>query len=136
MSEWRADDFTFEIQDKSEAFIGWCEDDEIGPNCGPGDCEGHYDMSKIPELWSVEGPEKTYPYNDVDEGYFYSKKTARLIAAAPDLLAALRAARQAFYDYQMEVDEEPPYKHRLLMNEVERAIAKATLGAEGIVRHG
>ena len=127
MSNWKPEDFTLEIQEKGDALIGWCDDNATLPKCGPGDCEGHYDMSKLAELWIVNGPEKTYPYNDNSEGYYYSKKAAHLIAAAPDLLAAARDWSD-FLDFFREPIEDLT-DWTALKDKVAATIANAT-GAE------
>jgi hypothetical protein len=53
------------------------------------------------------------------------KANARLIAAAPDLLAACKALVEAMHRYEMDVDGDPTHAHRDMMNLANAAIAKA-----------
>lgn len=51
---------------------------------------------------------------------------ARLIAAAPDLLAACRDMIEAMNDYECGVDDPPTPKHREMMLRAMSAVEKAT----------
>ena len=56
---------------------------------------------------------------------------ARLIQRAPELLASLRELLAAMEDYQMDVGEPPPFKHRKMMDRAYAALSpNAGLGAE------
>lgn len=54
------------------------------------------------------------------------KGNARLIAAAPELLAACRDMIEAMDDYECSVDDPPTPKHREMMLRAMKAVEKAT----------
>ena len=53
-----------------------------------------------------------------------------LIAAAPEMFAACVELLNAMRLYQMDVDEEPPFKHRQMMERANLAVSKATGGMQ------
>lgn len=57
-----------------------------------------------------------------------AREVARLAAAAPVLLASVKELVDAMQQYQMDVDEEAPFKHREMMARARAAIEKATGG--------
>jgi hypothetical protein len=57
---------------------------------------------------------------------FCSEADTRLIAAAPELLEGCKALLAAMIDYEMDVNDEKPYKHIKMMKQARAAIAKAT----------
>ena len=89
---------------------------------------GTHDDS-ICKLWELE--EETHNRLAFEN----AQANARLIAAAPetkqqrdDLLAACKKLYQAMIDYEIDVndiDTNPPYEHRAMMEEAKQAIAKA-----------
>lgn len=54
-----------------------------------------------------------------------SRANGLLIAAAPDLLRSAEEMLEAMVRYQMDVDDEPPMRHREMMSRTRAAIAKA-----------
>jgi len=44
-----------------------------------------------------------------------------------ELLEICKALIKAFHNYEMEVDEEPPYEHRVMMEKAEKVITKVGL---------
>lgn len=55
---------------------------------------------------------------------------ADLLTAAPEMLEALKEMRAAMKDYEMDVDEPAPYKHRDMMQRTDAVIAKAEGGTD------
>ncbi len=54
-----------------------------------------------------------------------SSEDKALIAAAPEILDALQAVVTAMRQYEMDVGETAPYKHRMMMEKAEAALKKA-----------
>src|SRR4051812_24133368 len=57
-------------------------------------------------------------------------RDARLIAAAPELYAALVKVVPAMRKYERDVDADPPAAHREMMREAEEALALASTDRE------
>ncbi|WP_312839300.1 hypothetical protein [Pantoea piersonii] len=55
----------------------------------------------------------------------HQEADANLIAAAPDMLEALQDVVAAMRQYEMDVDESAPPKHRAMMEKAEAALSKA-----------
>ncbi|WP_033748124.1 hypothetical protein [Pantoea sp. NGS-ED-1003] len=53
------------------------------------------------------------------------EQNANLIAAGPELLEALQEVVKAMRQYEMDVGESAPYKHRMMMEKAELALSKA-----------
>jgi hypothetical protein len=58
-------------------------------------------------------------------GSLLRKADARLIAAAPELLAACEALVAAMNEYEWSVDDSPTPQHKAIMQAARRAIEKA-----------
>ena len=52
-----------------------------------------------------------------------NKAKARMIEAAPQLYEELKELVAAMHQYGMDVDEDPPYKHREMMQRAEETLA-------------
>ncbi len=60
----------------------------------------------------------------IEPGNAVDLANARLIQAAPELLASLRELLAAMEDYQMDVDDTPPFTHRQMMARAYAALAR------------
>lgn len=58
-----------------------------------------------------------------DGGGVVHERDARLIAAAPAMFEALKELLAAMHQYGMDVDEDPPYEHRAMMQRADEALA-------------
>lgn len=63
-------------------------------------------------------------YDEWWQSSYCSEQIDLLTARIKELEGALEKAQQALIDYEMDVDDAPPYRHRKLMNEIAQALAK------------
>jgi len=103
-----------------------------GPIPGPWgiDTRGPY-VGRVSSLAGVAVCSVVVPYNDDLRGHKVTKATARLISAAPDLLAALEKCRAEMVMLQRQYaadgkGEEWTDRQAYLIGECDRALNKAT----------